>query len=44
MVRVVLITTHGDTFYIGLNGIALYDSEGVQIEVSPDQLQGTPSR
>ena len=44
MVKIVIRSTHGDPHYVGLNGIALYDSSGVQVAISPDQLQATPSR
>jgi Domain of unknown function (DUF4457) len=44
MVKLVLLSTHGDTFYIGLNGLAIYDSDGDKININPEQLQGTPSR
>jgi Domain of unknown function (DUF4457) len=44
MVKLVLLSTHGDTFYIGLNGLAIYDSDGNKININPEQLQGTPSR
>jgi hypothetical protein len=44
MVKIVIRSTHGDPHYVGLNGIALFDSAGEQIAISPDQLQATPSR
>jgi hypothetical protein len=44
MVKLVLLSTHGDTFYVGLNGLAIYDSNGDKIDINPEQLQGTPSR
>lgn len=44
MVKIVIRSTHGDPHYVGLNGIALFDSSGDQIAISPDQLQATPSR
>ena len=44
MVKFILHTTHGDPYYIGLNGIELYDQSGRLMAVSPDQLQAIPFR
>ena len=44
MVKIVIRSTHGDEHYVGLNGIALYDSFGTKIAISPDQLQALPCR
>jgi hypothetical protein len=38
-VQFVLLSTHGDPYYVGLNGIALYDPRGQQIDIQTDQLQ-----
>jgi hypothetical protein len=44
MVKVVLHNTHGDTYYIGLNGIAIHDVYGHQIAIQVDQIQAIPFR
>ena len=44
IIKFVIHSTHGDSNYVGLNSIAIYDKTGQQIEVSPDQIQGTPWR
>ena len=43
-VRLVVRSTWGDPYYVGLNGIELLDTAGRVISLSPDQLQATPYR
>jgi hypothetical protein len=43
-VRLVVRSTWGDPYYVGLNGIALLDTAGRIISLSADQLQATPYR
>ena len=42
--KVVLLSSHGDQFYIGLNGFQIFDQHGAVVELSEDQLQATPYR
>ena len=44
VIKFVIHSTHGDSNYVGLNSIVIYDQSGQQIDVSPDQIQGTPWR
>eukprot|EP01041_Mallomonas_annulata_P005470 gene5470-11007_t len=37
-------STHGDPYYVGLNGLQLYDEYGDPVPISIGQLQATPSR
>jgi hypothetical protein len=42
--RLVVRSTWGDPYYVGLNGIELLDTAGRIISLSADQLQATPYR
>jgi hypothetical protein len=44
MLKLVLHSNHGDRYYIGLNGLQLFDEHNQLIAVSADQLQATPFR
>ena len=44
MLKFVLLSSQGDPYYIGLNGIEIYDDSGRLIELSEDQLQAAPYR
>ena len=44
IVKIIIHSTHGDGNYCGMNSLALYDQTGKHIEISPDQIQGTPWR
>lgn len=44
MVKFVLSSTHGDMYYIGLNGVQLFDETGAAIAITPDQIHATPCR
>ena len=44
IIKIVIQSTHGDLDYCGLNSLALFDTKGRNIEVSADQIQGTPWR
>lgn len=44
MIKIVMHSTHGDKFYIGLNGIEMYDDRGFKINIEPSQLQAVPYR
>ena len=40
--RLVLLGTHGDVSYIGLNGIALFDARGEQIAIGAQNVAAQP--
>lgn len=44
MIKICIHSTHGDGYYVGLNGLALYDKYGYLIPINSDQLQATPYR
>ena len=44
VIKVVIHSTHGDRFYVGLNGIEIIDGCGRKVELSDDQLQAAPFR
>lgn len=44
MVKIVLRSNHGDKYYIGLNGLQLFDESGHKVAVGADQIQATPYR
>lgn len=44
LIKFILRSTHSDPFYIGLNGIQLFDEVGDLISVSTEQLHATPYR
>jgi hypothetical protein len=44
MIKICIHSTHGDGYYVGLNGLALYDRYGCIIPINTDQLQATPYR
>lgn len=44
MLKFVFLSSQGDPYYIGLNGIEIYDECGHIIELSEDQLQAAPYR
>ncbi len=44
MIKLVLHSTHGDVYYVGLNGIQLLDQRGFPIALCTDQLQSSPFR
>ena len=44
MIKLVVHSTHGDPYYVGLNGLEVLDFAGDIVYVSPDQLQATPYR
>ncbi len=44
MIKFVLSSTHGDQYYVGLNGIQVYDEYYREVIISPDQIHATPFR
>ena len=44
MIKFVLSSTHGDQYYIGLNGIQIYDERGSLVSIASDQIHATPFR
>ena len=38
-----LTATHGDLYYVGLNGLELYDDKGARIPVRPQQIACVPA-
>ena len=38
--KIVLLSTHGDPFYVGLGGIEVADAEGRVMALDPDQAPG----
>lgn len=44
MVKIQLRSNYGDRYYIGLNGLQLFDELGHRINVVPDQIQAVPFR
>jgi hypothetical protein len=44
MIKLVLLSSHGDRFYIGLNGLEIYDHNGQCIPFAQSQLQSIPFR
>ena len=42
ILKFVLLSTHGDAFYIGLNGLRLYDASGSEIALSAENLSARP--
>lgn len=44
MFKLLIQSNHGDGYYVGLNGITLYDRYGIPITIDKDQLQATPYR
>lgn len=40
--RLVLLATHGDVSYIGLNGLALFDATGAQIPIGARNAAAQP--
>ena len=44
IVKLVLLSTHGDADYIGLNGLTLLDGRGAAIPIACDLVQATPFR
>ena len=44
VVKIVIHNTHGDSDYCGLNGLVMFDNEGRQVHLDPEQIQGSPYR
>jgi len=44
MLKLVILSSHGDPYYVGLNGISIFDADGNILELSEDQLQASPYR
>ncbi len=44
MIKFVLSSSHGDPYYIGLNGIQMFDEKGALISIASDQIHATPNR
>lgn len=44
MLKIVIHSTHGDPYYVGLNGLQLFGRRGEQIHIEPDQIYATPYR
>mmetsp|Transcript_5578 Transcript_5578/g.8503 ORF Transcript_5578/g.8503 Transcript_5578/m.8503 type:complete len:1138 (+) Transcript_5578:100-3513(+) len=44
MMKIVLLNSYGDPYYIGLNGLQIFDECGKLVELSEDQLQAAPFR
>ena len=42
--KIVIHSTWGDPYYVGLNGIAVYDEFGHQVDLCSDQVHATPFR
>ena len=43
LLQLKLLSTHGDSFYVGLHDVALLDAAGRRVRVSPLHLHATPS-
>jgi protein JBTS26 len=44
VIKIVIITTWGDTDYVGLNGLQMFDASGKIVTIKQNQLQAVPLR
>lgn len=44
MLKLMIHSTHGDPYYVGLNGLAVFDCDGRQLQISSSQVHATPYR
>jgi len=44
MIKFVIRSTHGDLYYVGLNGLEIYEVGGRKVILTPDQIHATPFR
>ena len=44
MIKIVIQSTHGDKFYVGLNGLELFDEKGEKLNIEISQVHATPFR
>lgn len=43
LMKINILSTWGDTHYLGLNGIELFDSKGQIVNIKPDQVWASPA-
>ena len=43
IIKVIIFSTHGDPFYVGLNGIEFYDSANKKVVLSEENVTASPA-